>query len=639
MTREELNQIAETVRQTKTPYTISSFRALLSAFYRSHRTTAAIETINGWLFRNRLKSTTPIDEWYPLGNPVTLGFLYHIKHNSFQPYSIWIDDFKNLHNFKINFEPTEQYSLLIGLNGSGKSNVLEVVSAIFYSLYRDRPAPFRYKLSYILNGNYYEITDGKIDGYPVTLDKLPKNVVASYSGEDDRMWHSYYLPLYETYCRGISDMPNITIPPMLFVGKEQWEVAFLTLLYARRTSVEIDSFLKSIIGESDCSIDVKYNDRNLGVWKETIGKNFVRTLKQKQSYSENEFCELIYSLPYVNSPSALFSLLYQTTVKQGTSPIDAIEIAIPNYGNLTGLSEGEKKMIVVNTIMNVLSSEQSLCIFDEPDAHVHVSRKKEMLNLIDIPNRYSLLTTHSPIFFDENKIHNILYIKDGIIEETNKLQLIKDISDGAISYVDAAYIIGTKKKILLTEGSYDKKYIEKAIDVLGTINPEYFKITQNVTIIKTGGTGETRATYEELVTNIIDDLDRVVFLFDYDKGGLEGWSHVSDILQTATPEQKLKIIPLFYQHDYTIQYNTSTSKIKADDSYTVEDLFNPTDYASVINDVISSRAHKDFRKVMGTGKKPVTEKIKEYIQNNYSSFSDYSRFTSVLDKLLDIFGL
>ena len=639
MTRDEINQVAENIRQTKEPYTISSFRALLSAFYRSHRTTAAIETINGWLFRNKLRSATPIDEWYPLGNPVTLSFLYNIKHNCFQLYSIWIDNFKNLHNFKIDFEPTEQYSLLIGLNGSGKSNVLEAVSAIFYSLYRDRPTPFKYKLSYILNGNYYEITDGKIDGRSITTDKLPKNIVASYSGEDDRMWNAYYLPMYETYCRGISDMPNIAIPQMLFVGKEQWEIAFLTLLYARKISTEIDSFLKSIIGESDCSIDIKYNNRNLTVWRETIGKNFVQTLKQKQIYSENEFCELIDSLSYINSPSALFSLLYQTTVKQGTSPIDDIDITIPNYGNLTGLSEGEKKMIVANTIMTVLSSEQSLCIFDEPDAHVHVSRKKEMLKLIDIPNRYSLLTTHSPIFFDEQKIQNILYIKDGKIEGFNKLQLIKDISGGTISYVDAAYVIGTKKKILLTEGSFDKKYIEKAIDVLGAINPDYFKITQNVTIIKTGGTGETRATYEELVTNIIDDLDRVVFLFDYDQGGLEGWNHVSDILQTATPEQKLKIIPLFYQHDYTKQYDISTRKIKANDSYIVEDLFNPTDYAMVINDVISSRAHKDFRKVMETGKKPVTEKIKEYIQNNYSNFSDYSRFTSVLDKLLDVFGL
>lgn len=637
MTREELNQIAENIKQTKTPYTIPSFRALLSAFYRSHRTTAAIETINGWLIRNRLKSSTQIDEWYPLGNPITLSFLYNIKHNSFQLYSIWIDDFKNLHDFKINFEPTEQYSLLIGLNGSGKSNVLEVVSAIFYSLYRDRPIPFRYKLSYILNGNYYEITDGKIDGHSVTLDKLPKNVVASYSGEDDRMWHSYYLPLYETYCRGISDMPNIAIPSMLFVGKEQWEVAFLTLLYARRTSVEIDSFLKTIIGNSDCSIDVKYNDRNLGVWKETIGKNFVQTLKLKQKYSENEFCELIDSLSYINSPSALFSLLYQTTVKQGTSPIDAIEITIPNYGNLTGLSEGEKKMIVVNTIMNILSSEQSLCIFDEPDAHVHVSRKKEMLNLIDIPNRYSLLTTHSPIFFDEHKIQNILYIKDGKIEESNKLQLIKDISGGMISYVDAAYIIGTKKRILLTEGSYDKKYIEKAIDVLSDSNSEYKKITDSITIIKTGGTGDTTTTYEELIKGIIENLDKIVFLFDYDKGGLDGWKQVEKIKNELEMVDANKIVPLFYQNDYVQTYDISVQSISADKSFMVEDLFSPEDYRSTFQDVLQCNSHKDFRKIVAAGN--ITSRIKTHIENHYSTYTDYSRFIPLLNKLLEIFEI
>ena len=637
MTRDEINQVAENIRQTKEPYTISSFRALLSAFYRSHRTTAAIETINGWLFRNKLRSATPIDEWYPLGNPVTLSFLYNIKHNCFQLYSIWIDNFKNLHNFKIDFEPTEQYSLLIGLNGSGKSNVLEAVSAIFYSLYRDRPTPFKYKLSYILNGNYYEISDGKIDGRSITTDKLPKNIVASYSGEDDRMWHAYYLPMYETYCRGISDMPNIAIPQMLFVGKEQWEIAFLSLLYARKISTEIDSFLKSIIGESDCSIDIKYSNRNLTVWRETIGKNFVQTLKQKQIYSENEFCELIDSLSYINSPSALFSLLYQTTVKQGTSPIDDIDITIPNYGNLTGLSEGEKKMIVANTIMTVLSSEQSLCIFDEPDAHVHVSRKKEMLNLIDIPNRYSLLTTHSPIFFDEHKIQNIIYIKDGKIEESNKLQLIKDISGGAISYVDAAYVIGTKKKILLTEGSYDKKYIERAIDVLAELNPEYRKIKDSITIIKTGGTGDTTTTYEELIKGIIENLNKIVFLFDYDKGGLDGWKQVEEIKRTLTEDDANKIVPLFYQQDYAQTYDISVQSISVDKSFLVEDLFSPDDYRSTFQDVLQCNSHKDFRKIMASGY--ITSRIKTHIEGHFSSFTDYSRFRPLLEKLIEVFEL
>ena len=43
--------------------------------------------------------------------------------------------FKNLKNFKLDFAGKGGIALLIGNNGSGKSNILEAISTIFFHLY------------------------------------------------------------------------------------------------------------------------------------------------------------------------------------------------------------------------------------------------------------------------------------------------------------------------------------------------------------------------------------------------------------------------------------------------------------------------------------------------------------------------
>ena len=139
-----------------------------------------------------------------------MKFKYSIKPDRFQLYSLNIGEYKNLHQLCIDFKSTDKYCCLIGLNGSGKSNVLEVISAIFYSLYhiatlvdglRKYPCPFKYRISYINDNEFYEIIDGRLkNGNKVTLDILPKNILASYSGEDTRLWKTYYKPIYEKCC-------------------------------------------------------------------------------------------------------------------------------------------------------------------------------------------------------------------------------------------------------------------------------------------------------------------------------------------------------------------------------------------------------------------------------------------------------
>ena len=68
---------------------------------------------------------------------------------------LYVDNYKNLKGFSIYFESESGLSILVGNNGSGKSNILEVISGIFHDLYKekiDRKIKCNYTLEYSLDG-------------------------------------------------------------------------------------------------------------------------------------------------------------------------------------------------------------------------------------------------------------------------------------------------------------------------------------------------------------------------------------------------------------------------------------------------------------------------------------------------------
>ncbi|MBF4436731.1 chromosome segregation protein SMC, partial [Vibrio anguillarum] len=133
--------------------------------------------------------------------------------------------FKNVQDLEIDFDNRQLLTVLIGRNGSGKSNVIEALVRIFRALdLGDEPAPFSYKLSYSLGSSsdrrievdaspeygstpiqQHKIqvsTLGESGQYSlpesislskVTRDKegnsdyLPKHLFAYYSGPSDRL--------------------------------------------------------------------------------------------------------------------------------------------------------------------------------------------------------------------------------------------------------------------------------------------------------------------------------------------------------------------------------------------------------------------------------------------------------------------
>jgi predicted ATPase len=61
---------------------------------------------------------------------------------------VTIDEFKNLRNLRVDFDEQSPYTVLVGENGAGKSNLIEALTLIFRNLDLDTEAPFSYELKY-----------------------------------------------------------------------------------------------------------------------------------------------------------------------------------------------------------------------------------------------------------------------------------------------------------------------------------------------------------------------------------------------------------------------------------------------------------------------------------------------------------
>src|ERR1035441_9903599 len=65
---------------------------------------------------------------------------------------LWVEEFKNLKNFEVDLSGAaeEPCTVILGRNGLGKSNLLEVLVVIFRDLYLGNASHFWYRLRYTI---------------------------------------------------------------------------------------------------------------------------------------------------------------------------------------------------------------------------------------------------------------------------------------------------------------------------------------------------------------------------------------------------------------------------------------------------------------------------------------------------------
>ncbi len=563
--------------------------------------------------------------------------------------NIHIDPYKNL-NSNFSFENNTGYVSLIGLNGSGKSNLLEAISLLFaHVMGIEVIFPFnQYSITYNIREHGVDINEGdSLENGSITEDDLPSSLIACYSGEDNRLWdsgfNSYYIDFFNKAIGGGEYKPKI-----LYINKLCWKIAFLSLLFSEDD--EVKSFITDKLHIDIESVNVQFitkEDANpqahdASNWYNRVRSKYAEARIQINDLKNDEDVDLgCRQYPELTPDQVIFYYLYFLHMPNKNSKpalnadrvIEAIDISVNGF-NFDNLSEGEKKLILIECITRVLGDENSLVLLDEPDAHIHIAMKKDLLELISKFKGQTIMTTHSPMFlnkrWDGYKEENIFYMHDGKIEDTEPLKHLAELTDNSIDYFEGSFILSSKK-ILVTEGPYDILYIKHAIDKFSDENPNYLKIKEQVAFMHAGGANNAKALYEQTISPILSKTENIVFVFDYDKEGFVGLTQLRGSI-SVNHDTKTKCI--FYQTNYDYDWLDKPQSIN---SYMAEDLFDSNSYASVVEALHIIHTHKEFR----NRTQATSDAIKEHIKSSYSSFEKewLQNFKPVLNKLLDIFDL
>lgn len=210
----------------------------------------------------------------------------------------WLEDYKNLKNLLIDFDEDHWITVLIGWNGTGKSNVIEALTTVFRDLVmgenvegtKNRPG-FCYKIRYSCRGNWihidadpkrknaYEIRVSPIaktqdtkeatspvtgleeaQGKSITISKLissnsqllPEYVFGYYSGGSDRLENIFrkYLSRYDKELRAGID-PGLK---RLFYAMPVHS-NFVLLSFIINNTELTNTFLRDRLGLEDGGID------------------------------------------------------------------------------------------------------------------------------------------------------------------------------------------------------------------------------------------------------------------------------------------------------------------------------------------------------------------------------------------------
>ena len=107
-------------------------------------------------------------------------------------------DFRNLNGLKLSLSDQNDTYVLIGNNGTGKTNILEALSSVYSSLLLKTPFQFSFVLLYKIDDDTYRVehdisagrTEYKKNDVVVTEGEMsyPNRIICNYSGEDTRLW-------------------------------------------------------------------------------------------------------------------------------------------------------------------------------------------------------------------------------------------------------------------------------------------------------------------------------------------------------------------------------------------------------------------------------------------------------------------
>ena len=530
----------------------------------------------------------------------------------------------------------------IGNNGSGKSNLLEAISAIFKHLYdkKEKDIPFNFSLTYII-GSSKDIVKITKKGSSVTTEinsqsksdpynYLPKQIVAIYSGEEDRLWKKYYLPTYQEYIAKIGVETYNNMPKMLYINKFYWHISLLCLLLNQFNNLE-DTFCSEILGvENTNSIKFSFNKANYKSYKDSIVKQFISKIDKKQEYTLEELRTIIEQEGYTLIDVYKFFYIAFTPADQ-----KMLQDIVIKYNNenleIEDFSEGEKKMILIKAALEFAAQEDSLFILDEPDAHIHLSNKMQIKKVFEEyeQNRQVIITTHSPTLTDCLDNESIYMLDRGKLISAEKQKVLESISGEFWNRFQQNTFISSKSPIiLLVEGKLDKIHINNAYRAL---KEEYPNL--NFDIFCLNSETKIQPFLSGLYESDFETDKLYIGVYDNDEAGHKSYKSFDEISQKSY--KKLKENNKAHNTYFSIELPKPEGTTC---DCTIETMYDYTKWEEAYQQAVQHTSGKTKDKSINKYCEDVLKDAKNILAENSNSFvkEDFKNFRKLFNLIKEI---
>lgn len=365
---------------------------------------------------------------------------------------LWIKEFKNLKDFEIDFDEEQMTTVLIGHNGTGKSNLIEALVIIFRDLDLGKPPSFSYDLTYVCRKNKIRViadSQKKTNHTKITVDEklisfskftkrsdrmyFPKHIFAYYSGPSNRLESHFDIHQKRFYDELLNDVDK-PLRPLFYARNIHSQFVLLSYFsfdesgnsrefldeYLNISGLESVLFIlkqppwKSHEGDERfwyargvvqkfLSEVYKYSQAPLRK-KERISIDFTRSQTREllYLYIPNEKNLRQIARKYGNNRE-FFKVLESTYISDLVHEVQ-IKVKKTNGDLLTfkELSEGEQQLLTVLGLMKFTKEEESLFLLDEPDTHLNPAWKLDYLNLLEDvvgeqKTSHFIICTHDPL--------------------------------------------------------------------------------------------------------------------------------------------------------------------------------------------------------------------------------------------------
>ena len=373
---------------------------------------------------------------------------------------LWIKEFNNLKDFKIDFDEDQMTTVLIGRNGTGKSNLIEAIVVIFCNLDLGKPPAFSYDLTYFCREHKIQITADSekksnhtminIDGEGISYSKflkgnskeyLPKYVFAYYSGHSNRLekhFENHQNRFYDELLQG-KEKP---LRPLFYARLIHSQ--FVLLSYFSFEDDSSKKFLEKCLGISGLE-SILFNLKE-PYWNKKMDTDRINNAGDERFWNARGVVQNFLNELYKHSLAPIYNTETISTEYKKTHREEHLYLFIPNENKLKDLaqlygtnreffkvlestyisdlihevrikvrmkslsdtitfkelSEGEQQLLTVLGLLKFTQDEESLFLLDEPDTHLNPAWTLKYLNLLkdvvgEQETSHIIICTHDPL--------------------------------------------------------------------------------------------------------------------------------------------------------------------------------------------------------------------------------------------------